>query len=359
MKIADIVAQLQLVLPKYTNLFSETLSISSISVSANVATITTSTAHALTDGDAVTISDVGSDTAISAVSKDGLVFTFTTSADHDLTLDWPEHENVDLRGFTDSAWNSSFKLVGVPNRRTFKVQSTLSEPVLNTNEYLQEVRSDGVNGRYGVTVTSTTVFTISGTFLDGDYTGGTVKKAVRISGAITPERAIDQYTAMGVDELWMYVYPNDAEVSKDRNTFSDATKTVPQGTTMRLRLLDGFSILLIQNTTEDIVGVAAVDTMRHDLLEPIQKSVLGVKFDTGLSGSDDFRTVLLGHGFVNYTGAYAVYEYTYQVVMDLTEADAVDPSDTKAFRDIDYTLERGDSDVTDMTVQIDTDEVPL
>jgi hypothetical protein len=360
MKIADIINQLRLVLPKYTDLFSNTLGITSIVASGGTATINTDPVHKLKTGHAVTISDVGTNTPISAVSKDGLVVTFTTSEDHDLTENWPEHDTVALRGFTDGDWNDSFTLLDVPNRRNFSVRSTLAEPVLNGNEYLEEVRSDGVNGRWSVTVVTGTQFTISGTFIDADYTGGTVKTAVRISGAVTPKRAIDQYTQQELENLWMFVVPNDAEASKDRSTFSDAVKTAPAGTSMRLRLLDGFSLILIENASEDITGIGSVDTMRDTLLLPILKSVFGVRFDTGLSGSADFRSILSGHGFVEYNRAYLVYEYTFQVVMDLTEADAVEPSDTRAFRDIDYTQVVGGDDTPDMTIEeIDLDEVPL
>ena len=165
MKLTDIINQLRAILPKYTDVFSTVHGISSIVASGGVATIVTSAIHSLATGANITIADVVTHTPISAVSKDGLVFTFTTSADHDLTLGW--QTTVTFEGFTDSAWNDSFTVVGVPNRRTFKVQSVNSLPSLNTNEVLLENRADGINGRWSATVVNTTTFTITGSFIDG------------------------------------------------------------------------------------------------------------------------------------------------------------------------------------------------
>ncbi len=359
MKIADIVTQLQLILPKYTDYFSNTQIISSIIASGGVATIITSGVHSLTTGKAVTLSNVEIKTAISAVSQDGLLFTFTTSSDHDLTQGYPGYETITLSGFTDSNWNGSFTLMSVPNRRTFIVQSVNSIPILNTNEVLQEVMNSGVNGRYEITVVDTTTFTISGSFTDGTYTGGTVRTGVRISGAITIERAKEQYTKQGTDEMWLYVVPNDNEISKDRNTFSDAVATRATGDDLRVRLIDGFTVNFIKNTSKEYLGVNSIDICRHDLLLPLMKTLYGTRFDTGLSGAMDFKTVPTGSGLFDYTRAYLIYTYNFECVMDLINDDSVEPEDTRAFRDIDFTESIGDNDVDDMTVTINLDEEPV
>jgi hypothetical protein len=360
MKIADIVAQLSLILPKYTDLFSETLSVFSITASSNVATIVTAVAHGLSSGVATTLSDVTTLTPITAVSKDGNIYTFTTGSDHDLTFGDVNHLNALLSGFTDSAWNGSFTITAVPNRRNFKVRSTNTLPVLNGNEVLEEVRADGVNGRFAVTVVDPTTFTIAGSFLDGDYLGGKVSTAVRIAGAVTVERAKEEYTEQNANELWMFVTGNDAEISKDRSSFSDADATKPTGNDMRLRLLDGFTISLIQDTSGEVTAVDANDNMRDTLLLPILKSVNGARFPTGLSGSADFRVILQSHGIESYNRATLVYTYGFQFVMDLTDSDTVEPEDDMAFRDINYTLEQGGDDTIDMDViPVDLDDEPL
>lgn len=359
MKLLDVVTQLSILLPKFTDKVTTVFGISSISVSSNVATITTSSAHGITTGLAITLANVEIQTPITARSQDGTLFTFTVNPAHDLTFGWADHENITLSGFTDSVWNGSFALKGVPNRFNFIVQSAESIPTLNGNEALHEIRSDGINGRFSATRVSATVFTITGTFLNGTYTGGTVNKGVRVAGAVTIERAIAQYTEQNVTDLWMFVVMNDAEVSKDRHTHSDATATKARGDDMRIRLIDGFTITIVVNTTNDITGTSAIDICRHDLLQPILRSVFGARFDTGLSSAPDFRAVLTGHGINSYTKAILSYTYEFEFVMDLTIDDAVNEGDTRAFRDLDYTQEIGGDDTPDMTViPVNLDDSP-
>jgi hypothetical protein len=343
-----------MVLPKYTDLFSDTLSISSINVSSGVATIITSVAHNLDTGDEVTLSEVKSQTPLNTVSQDGLIFTFT-SDEHDLTYGWPEHETVELSGFTDSSWNGSFTLMDVPNRKTFKVQSTNTLPTLTGAERLLEVTNTGINGIYSVTVVNSTTFTISGISDDGEYTGGKVYGNVRIAGAVDFNRAMEQYTENNFTDLWGFVVMHDADTSRDRNTFSDATATPVAGSTLRLRMVDGFSVYIFVNVSADIAAMEAIDICRDTLLAPILKTLFGVRFDSGVTGSD-FSNIITGHGVALYNRAIYVHVYNFETSMDITQEDAVIPSDTRAFRDIDYTQT---VDTQDMTVDIDLDDDPI
>jgi len=352
MKLTDVVNQLQLVLPKYTDYFSNTLSIANISTSGNTAIISTSVSHGLVNGQAVTISDVAFNNDITSVSQDGLIFTFGTAVAHDLTLNYPGYETVEINGFTDTNWNGSFSLVAVPNRTSFSVRSTNTIPTLNGNEYVREVRVDGVNGRYSVTVVAPPIFTIAGSFIDGVYTGGTVKTAVRIAGSVNIERAIQEYTEQNVNDLWMFVVMADAEVSKSRNAYSDSVATIANGEDVRVRLIDGFSVFIVKNVSQEISAVAAMDIARHDLLSPILKSLYGARFDTGLSGCSDFIAILTSHNFVEYDRATFVYQYTFQITNDMTLDDSVINEDTRAFRDISYTqtTDQNNEDVEELTV---------
>ena len=359
MKLADVTKQLQLLLPKYTELLGTVLDIVSISATTTIATITTGIIHGLSTGDAVVLSDVTTETPITGVTQDGLIFTFTTGVDHDLTFGDVDHINALLSGFTDTDWNNSFKITAVPNRRTFKVQSTNTIPTLNGNDILQEIRSDGVNGRQRAIVTSPTVFTIEGTFLASNYTGGRVSSKVRVAGGITLERIMEQYTEQKLTDLWAFIVMADAQVSKDRNTKNDSDASVPTGTEMRQRVMDGFELFIFQNVTEDIAATDAIDIARHDLMLPIMKSVRGAFFDSGLSGATDFRTVFISHGFVSYSRSVLVYSYQFQSLYDLTDGDTVEPLDTMAYRDTKYTHEIGGDDTTDMTVTINHDDEPL
>lgn len=358
MQLLDVVNQLRLILPKYTDRFSTPLSVSTINATGGTVTVVTTTAHGLTTGQAITVNDVNTQTAIASYSKDGFLFTFVTSADHDLTHGWLEHANINLVGFTDSAWNDTFRLVDVPNRSSFVVQSTNSDPALNGNEKLLEKRIDGPNGIFAITVIDPTTFTYAkASVVDGTYTGGTLAPTARIAGTVDIERAIEQYTEQNVSDLWGFVAMHDGEVSKDRTAESDAIATPSNGTAIRARLIDGFTFFIVVNTSQDIAAQEAVDVCRHELLSPILKSVYGARFSTGLSSATDFRTTLTGHAFVSYNKAIYVHAYAFELSMDLNENDAVEPIDTRAYRDIDFTQNISGSD--DMTVTINIDDEPI
>ncbi len=337
-----------MIIPRYTDHFSELVTTSSIVASGGIAIIN-APSNGLTNNDAVTINDIAQQTAIDSVSKDGFIYTFETSERHDLTLDYPGYENVTLGGFTQSEWNGSFKLIDVPTRRSFKIQSVNTLPILNTNEYLSEIRVDGINGRYPITKIDSNNFSISGDFEDGDYSSGSINRSVRIAGSVSIERSLEEYTEQDVNDIWAFVSMNDAIASKDRNALNDATATFANGEEPRLRIIDGFSVFLIGNVSTEITGVDLLDIFRHDLLLPLSKSFSGVRFSTGLSGDGDFKTILIGHNFVIYNRATLVYQYNFQFSTDITLADQVENTDTRAFSEIDYTQSIGGNDTTDMT----------
>lgn len=357
MKLLDVINQLKTVLPKYTTALATSLSISEISVSAGTATVTTSTPHNLIAGREVVLSGVQTHTVIDAISKDANIVTIVTAAPHDLTQDWPEHETVTLSGFDNEDWDKEFELVSVPSRYAFKIRNTADVPeALTGNEYLLEIRNDGVNGRHLITQAAAKSFKFTGITLDGTYTGGTVQAGVRIGGAVTLEHALQQYTEQGLSDLWCFVVMDDLGVSRDRTSYSDAVSTKTASDDMRLRLIDGFQVVLIKNVTHDAGAVVAVDLFRHDMLAPILKSVYGVTFDTGLTGSGDFKTIITGAGFVSYNLASFAYAYKFQVVMDITNEDAATADDSIAFRSIDYHEYLSENEeVDDMAVEIALD----
>ena len=362
MKIADVVSQLALVLPNFTDLFADIQAISSITVTSNVATVTTTAAHGLATGQAISIAGVETRTPITSFVKSGLNFTYTTSLEHDLTFGWVDNENIELSGFTDNDWNASFKLKASDNRFDFTVQSTNADPVLTGNEFLLEPnRIDGINGLFPITVTGASAFTISGSFLDGTYTpiNGKVFSNPRIAATIDIDRALAQYTKNNTNEFWIFVEPANVTVSKDRSAFSDATATIPSGTEIRTRMLDGFTVYIIAPTSAEIAAEKALDICRHDLMLPMMKTLYGVKLDTGVTNVADFKVTLEGHNVAAYEKAFLAYAYEFQFVIDLTDEDQFREGGTRAFRNIDYTQEVGGDDTENSTVSaVNLDKVP-
>ena len=241
------------------------------------------------------------------------------------------------------------------------IQSANTLPVLNGNEYLHEDRIDGVNGKYSAIYIDDRTIKIEGEFLDGQYQGGVLNTRNRIVGAVSLERFIYTFAEQNINDLYMCVVMNDVEISKDRNTYSDAIYTPVNGSEIRLTAIDGFRIFVLGNVTKQIASQEIVDVCRHDLLLPILKSVYGVKFPTGLANETDYRTIFAGHSASIYTPeqlkkAIYIHEYSFQMCMEITQDDSVEPGDTIAFRDVDYSKTVG---TQDMRVTIDLDDEPL
>ena len=145
-----------------------------------------------------------------------------------------------------------------------------------------------------------------------------------------------------------FVSMNDVITSKDRNTLNDSQGTFTNGQDPRLRLIDGFSVFLVGNVTNEIAGVRLLDTFRHDLLSPLLKTLSGIRFDTGLQNNSDFKTILIGQNVVLYNNAILIYQYNFQFTNDITLDDQAEECDTRAFSEIDYTQVIGGDDTDDM-----------
>jgi hypothetical protein len=356
MRLYDIVNQLKVVLPRYTNRFSTTCGIVSIDVTNNIGIVITTEPHGLLDGHEITLSNFSLKNIIEDVSQDGLVTTFTTSIAHDLTEGW--HPEIILGDFDDDDWNNPFPLLSVPNRKTFKIRSTNSEPILNTTNYILENRIDGINGTYQVTVIDSTSLSIVCDTIDGTYSAGSFNSDVRVTGSVEIDHFMRKYSEQNINSYWLCVVMHDAEVSKDRNTYTDAVANPSLGADMRLTLIDGFSIYVIGNSSKELLGENIIDVCRHELLKPILKCVYGMVFSSGLSTDSDFRTILTGHKTYGYDRARYIHQYSFEMSMHLSEEDTVEREDTRAYRNTEITMYPNDS-VDYMFVNVDHDDEPL
>jgi len=363
MRLNDVADQLRLLLPQYTNRFSETLSVSSITVSGSVATIVTTSPHKLTTGKSVIINGVGRKTPISDVSNDGLVFNFETGADHDQTMNWYSNPSdrttlgkIVMGGFTNTSWNGSHDLQAVPNRRNFKLRSALPAPVLTGSEYILEISAGRMYGAFQVTVINATSFSILGNFTSGQYLGGVISKNPRVAVAID---GLDVWsriqTPLQSNEFAIYVLPTPVATSKDRTELSDAVSGKTRGTDFRLKILSGFSLLIIAPTHAELSAGVAIDVCRHELRGPIYKCLAGAILDSGTSEDAKFKAIPIDDAVVNYEKAILVYSYEFQVPFEINGDDTVPPAQTSAFRDISYTLEEADG----MNAPINLDDEPL
>ncbi len=371
-KASTIIAQLQSILPTQTALFTNAdITISSLVRSGSTVTATTSTSHGLTTGNYISVLNAKTPITISSITRvndsgigaTGSTVTVVTATEHDFTEGFDY--TCEISGATQSAYNGTFDILTVPNRKTFTyhidtqpVTPGTGTPVLLNNN------TTGYNGRYAVTVTGTTTFTYTITETPNSPAQGTpvLRSGVRVSGAISWERARDAYTKQAPDKLWAFVVLGDNSISKDRNITTDALTTLAYGDDYRQRMISPFSIFVYAPCVNEVAGRAVRDQM-EDVRVALYKSILRAKFESVLAATNVYVVTCAGDRFVDYTGAYYIHEFVFEMVCDITIADTVAPSFNRAFRN--FSLIFNDPDIDDsnniimQTLDIDLDDVPL
>lgn len=367
MKANDVIKQLQAVLPSVTNLFTDGVTISSLTFSGGTVTAVTSAAHNLTTGDYANI--VGSTNPISnaSITRVGAVATIETDTDHDLTLGSVDikygGKSVILTGSNEAEFNGTFPLRDVRNRRKFEIDVDDSGPTSATGSPLTQNASvfPGFNGRHVVTVIDATTFTYTVAATLFATAGGSpvIKSDARISGAVSVDRALAAYTKEGENKLWAFVVLGDVIASKNRNIASDMTDTMTRRSAWQQRLTQPFTVYVFATSTKDAAGRVTRDTM-EDVSVALFRSLLGVKFDTGLFSSDQYATTFINHGFSDYNTATYVHEFNFELAADVTFDDTVGYDFDTAFRDIDFGIVPDFGTQEDSaTAVVDLDEEPL
>lgn len=111
MQITEIVNQLKAVLPKYTQDFSNLVSVSSLTRSGSVVTATTSTAHGLIAGNKVLISGAKTPITVSSLTRNGIYALAITATKHNLIK---PTETVEISGAVETDYNGTKTLVWTP-----------------------------------------------------------------------------------------------------------------------------------------------------------------------------------------------------------------------------------------------------
>lgn len=338
MKTSDITAQLQGALPELNNSFGTSIAFSSLSAVGTLVTAVTASAHGKKTGQAVTITDVKTKNPVT-LTRSGLVVTGETSFPHDLTepanSEVENYTTANISGADEAIYNGSFQVASVPNRKKFTYLLP-SDPVADPTgtTILEEKRIDGFNGRFTITVLSSTTFTYVVNIAppgDAILDEALVFTKLRISRALTDERADESYTKQNTDENWLFVIPGDVNVSNDRAIESDAIAVMIEGADRRNRTIINFTILVFISTSEDLSGVEGWDEAQ-DIAANLYKSLAGFKPPSSLSDRSNFFCTPVGHGFFNYTKAYYVHNYSWQLVEDITDGDTFF-EESRAFRD--------------------------
>ena len=374
-KAQTIIQQLQAVLPLHTTLFNKnTFSVTSLTISGSTVTATTSVAHELTTNDLVTIKDAKTPIDVSTltfvanvgIGNTGGVVTAITSTNHDFTEGFDQ--DVIMVGAVETEYNGTFDLATTVNRKklTYLIATNPTTPATGSPQVLHEFAgaAGGYNGVKTITVTGATTFTYAVTQTITNDAQGTITAAngLRISGAVSMEKAIGAYTAQSLNKLWGFVVLGDPFTSKDRHVSTDAISTLAPGDEYRQRVIVPFSVFIITPSTDGVVGREARDLM-EDVRVALYKSILRVQFDSVLSEATVYVSTASGDRFVGFSNAYYIHEFEFMTVVDIVIEDTVDPAYSVAFRDIDLffkdPLQSDGDDIIIQTEDISLDEEPL
>ena len=249
-----------------------------------------------------------------------------------------------------------------PNRETININvpDTNASPATGTL-LLFDFGDRGLNGQQEITVVDSDTFTYElASAPDIVSIGGTVtiQKDVRITGAISVDRAIRGYTKQGNEELYAFVVIGDSTVSKDRNINSDAGGTIQAGDDFRQRIIQEMTVFIFVPAVEDNRGARLKRDSMQDVRAILFQSLLNTRFDDGLCENEFSGLTFISDGVFADSESYFVHQFLFESVSDIITGDVNLDINDVAFRDIavDFLPNLPD---TELTVNINLDDEPL
>jgi hypothetical protein len=348
--ISDIVKQLRVYMPWYTDLFTDFISIDyftgpgpTVGVS-NKINVPTAAPHGLAVGDVVIVKDMTLHTPISGASRDddhGIIEVVADATD--ITYTPLENTAIELGGFVSAEWNGTKILQGIYMTDPGKIAmikfsprpSVPPELPVGTDAYIKETRPT-FRGLWTVTDVPTSKDVV----LQRDSMPELKAKDAAISGlqmcsvsniVAAPDiyRAIEMYTAQApAAKSWLYVVPTGRSTSNDRLAKTDAIAEFGPGDINRLYSMMTFAVIAIVDTSDSISAGVAMDLLQGEVFSALLKSLFGyAKSDCGI----DFKTVPVSDTIERYETSYMVHSYRFESTQTLDYTDGFsDPQDFAA-----------------------------
>ena len=331
-KPSDIVNHLAEYLPRISDKFSDSLVISSATISdGRTISCVTPTDHDFSVSDPIMLIGGQTPNNISSVALDvadtTLLIEFASVHDFTEPNDTIGTESLTCSGFNESEWNTTLSITEVPTDQsvivTFPTGAT-GIPTFTTATGYEE-RPLSIFGTQAIaTVPTTTTFTIELStdvpeLPAGDIINLSATVGARIAAADTIKRAEEIYTKVAAnDDLWAFVIMLDADVSKDRHTLNDSVASFTHQNEMRLRTLNNFSVVVFFRTANSVSGVTAQELAYGE----VYVDLLSVLYGFGGFATDDdnssFVTVSAGHGVGISNTSYYTHVYDWQIPVDIT-----------------------------------------
>lgn len=363
MKASDIVLTLKANLGRFTDHFSDVITVDSITQTGGVATVVTSGPHDLQTGAVVMITGALTPNPITSLSQVDGTATGVTAFPHDLTTNF--QEEVTIQGAAEPEYNGTFDFIREPNRNTLEFKIDPSAPAVATGApELLEDRATGYNGLFEISVVNATTFTYPVDAGIGSPAGQQpgaptiVHAGSRIAAAANFDRAIRAYTAPdSQDDLWMFVVLGPQGASKARESQKDTVADTPRTGDPRQFYISVLHILVFVPERNEVSGAEARDLM-HDIFPAITRSIAGLKFDNGLPSEEVDGLVYVDDDQFDTDAVSAyVHRFTFEETAWISRCDQADGSINVAFRDIFADLSARNSDQS-LTADVNLDTEP-
>jgi len=341
LRASDIVNQLAVYLPTFSDDFTTQISVTSLTRSGTTVTAITAAAHGLAVDGQANINGAETPIAVTSITRTGIMAEMVTSADHDITEN--AGFDVQISGATEAEFNGTFELLTVPNRRTIRflvddsgpTSATGSPLLLNGSNVFQTY--NGLRNITAVPTVTSFQYEVSDATLFTPATGTIVAKtSPRISAAVDFEIVLAAYTAQKVGDAWLFVVIGDSVADKNRNIDTDSTDNIQRGNYFNQRLIEGVQFFVLLPASSEIAARLVGDRCR-ELLKPICNSVLGHRFPSLVENTNN-PLMLTGAGPQAYNGAVYAHQYSFEATLQLGPSDTFNPQDDVAFRDIDLTM---------------------
>jgi hypothetical protein len=334
----------ELHLPKLTDLFTDSLDVTEITVvSGGTTTLTCSAAHGVTLASQIGVTIVDAETpnpiTDATVNADGSV-KLTTQYAHDLSTtpdasrfnSW--HTSAKLDGFDDgSIWDGTRQLVSVEDRNNFTVFAgvgVLSVTLDGGERLLERLERELVGWKRVTAATETTLTFPTPASVTRDYTVTTpvVVRNHRILGASHPDEILEKMSKTSDTEMSMWITPVDAKTSRSKASKTDAIADINDGSDYRQVLLDGFEIYVAIPLKNTVKGVAASDLCNGDVLNAVLKTFMGLRLPMPeLFAGGNHVALLESHGRAGGDNAVYYHRYRFQAASIITNEDAIAPYD--------------------------------
>lgn len=344
MLVTPLVILAQAVIPSLTDLVSDTLPVSAMTVAANGLITLTAANHGIPVGQPTTVVVVraGVPNAIASwtLNADGSI-TLGLSTPHSLSASIggnsiPYHTTATIAGTAVTGLDGTVDLLSVVDAQTIIVMPSsevTSLPVSIPAGAMQVDAGDCLGWNVATATNANTLTMPTPASVTRSYTAVAPKIAgnIRIMGAYSLDAAMTHYTrfnesiAPNKGKAWLFVVPeHHVQISRDRRSASDANADDNGATTRRQVILDGFTIYAAIPAELTTGGVAAMDKANGPLLT----AILGAFNYRALPAPEyampgKFDCIIAGHGAENYNKATYVHRYHFQRPLMLTAFDSV------------------------------------